>query len=146
MTSTSSVSESNQTTSGGPLSFGFPFQSSPVGTLISALPLLLVLFLPGLAAVALFVGRQYSANQRARDARQPASSRRTDQSGYGPSTNETETARESESGASGSLLGGDDSEPGPDESLLGGDDDGSGPSHDAGDRTGEGPDAGDTSG
>jgi len=131
-TVTNEASSGPTTTSGGLLGFDLPFQSSPVGTVISALPLLLVLFLPGIAAVVLFLQRQYSTNQRTRDARQPARQHRTEESG-GSGTNRTGTARESGAGTGGSLLGGTDNEVDPGESLLGGDDDG--PSHGGGDET-----------
>jgi hypothetical protein len=134
------VSESNRTTSGGPLGFGFSFQSSSVGTVISALPLLLVLFLPGLAAVTLFVVRRNSANQRARDAHQPARQRQTDRPAAGTEPGGFDTGQEDGTGSSNSLLGGNGSESEAGESLIGGADGQSpGPNHAGPTETGGGP-------
>jgi outer membrane biosynthesis protein TonB len=151
---TTASTATRQLTDGGPLSLGSFPESSPVGMVVSALPLLLVLFLPGLAAVALFVRRQYVANQRAREASRPARQRRTDQPGRGTNTNGPGSTREGGSGSSESLLGGTDGEAATGESLLDGDDDqGSAPGgaepegaggEPTSEGTGEDPDAGES--
>jgi hypothetical protein len=103
------MSESNQTGGGGLFDFELPFQLPSVGTEISTLPVfpvVLVLFLLGLAAVSFFLSRRYSTNQRAEDTRQPDRQRRADRPGAGTDTGGSDTGREDGTGRSDSSPGG----------------------------------------